>query len=52
MCSSPPEKAQKSQLAVEQPPAGGYWNLQKKKKIPYIKRQKRHCETVGGAHSL
>ena len=30
MCSSPPEKAQKSQLAVEQPPAGGYWNLQKK----------------------
>ena len=35
MCSSPPEKAQKSQLAVEQPPAGGYWNLQKKKKKKY-----------------
>ena len=32
MCSSPPVRAPKSQLAVEQPSTTGCWNLPKKKK--------------------
>ena len=52
---SPTAKAQKLQLAVEQPSTGGCWNppkKKKKKKIPHVQRQRRSCsETVGGAQS-
>ena len=50
----PTAKAQKLQLGVEQPSAGGLWNPPKKKKkgIPHVQRQRSSCsETVGGAQS-
>ena len=38
---SPPARAPKSQLAVDQPSTGGHWNLsKKKKKIPHVQRQR------------
>ena len=49
-CSSPPAKAPKSQLAVEQPQTGGCWNLPKKD-TPCPKIKKKWQEMVGGAQS-
>ena len=49
-CSSPPAKAPKSQLDVEQPQTGGLWNLPKKD-TPCPKTKKKLQEMVGGAQS-
>ena len=47
---SPPARAPKSQLAVEQPFTGGYWNPPIM--ISHVQRQKRTWnKTVGGAQS-
>ena len=49
---SPTARAQKLQLAFEQPLTGGCWNPPtKKKKIPHVKRQRSCSKTVGGAQS-
>ena len=49
MCSSPPGRASKSKLAVEQPSTEGHWNLPKKD-TPCPKTKKKWQEMVGGAH--
>ena len=43
MHSSPPVRAPKSQLAVEQPSTGGRWNLPKKD-TPYPKAKEKPRE--------
>ena len=43
MCSFSPEMTSKSQLAAEQPSAGGYWNPSEK--IPYVQEQRRQTST-------
>ena len=48
MCSSPPTKAPKSQLAVEQPLSGGCWNPPK---TPHIQRQRRSHSKMAGGHN-
>ena len=50
MYSSPPEKAPKSQLAIEQP-STGHWNLPKKKKDAPLAKTRSHSEMVGMAQS-
>ena len=59
MCSSPPVRAPKLQLAIKQPLTEGCWNppeedttRPKTKKKPHIQRQRRRgSEMVGGVQS-
>ena len=46
MYSSPPVRAPKLQLAVEQPLTGGHWNPPKKDN-PHANTRKKPCEMVG-----
>jgi len=49
MCSSPPARAPKSQLAVEQTLTGGCWNLSKKDTL--LPKTRRNCNDTVGAQS-
>ena len=49
--SSPPMRAPKLQLAVEQPLTGGCWNPHTKKRYPMTKDKEEASEMVGGAQS-
>ena len=50
MRSSPPARAPKSQLAIEQPWTGGHWNLPKKDN-PHPKTKRCSRKMVGGTQS-
>ena len=49
VCSSPPAKAPKQQLTVEQPSTGGHWNSPKKTDTPRPKTKKPQQDSGSGA---